>query len=198
MRYFVTLTHDAAKVDRYDDRAIIRRMSQWCDNQVRRRGLAYVLVPERHKDGAIHFHGLFSAGLEAIDSGTIRLPGAGKPRKPRGQRQRQNWLEAGGQIVYNLPGWRYGFSTALELYGDKAKAIGYVCKYIGKQVEGGKIGGRWYYHGGAFEEPRREYYDITARDAEMMPGEWHRIDIPAAGLVLMRREYWSIDTECST
>lgn len=191
VKYFVTLTLDARKVDRYEDRIIIRRFSQWADNQVRRKGLAYIVVPERHKDGAIHFHGLFTDALQTIDSGTLRVPGSAKPRKPRGPRQRQRWLDDGAQIVYNLPGWSYGFSTAIELYGDRARAIGYVCKYIGKQIECGMVGGRWYYHGGKFAEPRVEYYDITARDAEDIPGSWYTIEIPAAGLVMKRKEYWT-------
>ena len=39
-RYFVTLTLDPAKVDRYDAAAIVRKLNNWLDNQVRRHGLA--------------------------------------------------------------------------------------------------------------------------------------------------------------
>ena len=66
---FVTLTLNGEMVDRYDMIAITKKLNVWLDNQVRRRGLAYVLVPERHKDGAIHFHGLFNNALEIVDSG---------------------------------------------------------------------------------------------------------------------------------
>lgn len=34
-----------------------------------------VLVPERHKDGAIHLHGFFNDALPLVDSGTISRPG---------------------------------------------------------------------------------------------------------------------------
>lgn len=54
-RWFVTLTLAPDKVDRYDAGEVVRKLSQWCNNQVKRRGLKYVLVPERHKDGALHF-----------------------------------------------------------------------------------------------------------------------------------------------
>lgn len=98
-RWFVTLTLDAARVDRYDMAAITRKLNAWLDNQVRRRGLAYVLVPERHKDGAIHFHGFFNDALEAVDSGTVSLPGQKHPKKPRNAAQRAAWLAQGGHVV---------------------------------------------------------------------------------------------------
>lgn len=89
-RWFVTLTLDPARVNRYDVREVTRHLNHWLDNQVRRKGLAYVLVPERHKDGAIHFHGFFNDALEARDSGTVSLPGQKAPqeaqeRPPAGQ-----------------------------------------------------------------------------------------------------------------
>lgn len=204
-RWFVTLTLDAAKVDRYDMAIITKKLNAWLDNQVRRRGLAYVLVPERHKDGAVHFHGFFNDALEAVDSGTISLPGQKRPRRPRSEAQRAEWLAAGGRPVYNLPGWRLGFTTAIELYGDYEAAVGYVCKYIGKDLPkgpqgpqdgpqrpeqaGGKVGGRWYYSGGALGRPEVAYYDDDLRALEGAEGAY-RFDIRAAGLsfVQVRRE----------
>ena len=142
-RFFVTLTLDPAKVDRYDVRDITRRLNHWCDNHVRRDGLCYVLVPERHKDGAIHFHGLFNDALQAVDSGH---------------------RDSGGHRIYNLPAWDLGFTTAIELYGDRQAAIAYVCKYIGKQMDAdgcpGKVGGRWYYSGGALRRPAVSFADV--------------------------------------
>ena len=87
-RWFVTLTLDPARVNRYDVREVTRHLNHWLDNQVRRKGLAYVLVPERHKDGAIHFHGFFNDALEARDSGTVSLPGLNAPWWPWCARQR--------------------------------------------------------------------------------------------------------------
>lgn len=175
-RWFVTLTLDAARVDRYDMAAITRKLNAWLDNQVRRRGLAYVLVPERHKDGAIHFHGFFNDALEAVDSGTVSLPGQKHPKKPRNAAQRAAWLAQGGHVVYNLPGWSLGFTTALELYGDYPAAVGYVCKYIGKELdpEGQpvKLGGRWYYSGGPLGRPEVAYGDIPLQDAAQWPGAY--------------------------
>lgn len=161
-RYFVTLTLDPAKVDSHDGAAVVKKLNAWASNAVQRHGLKYILVPERHKKGGIHFHGFFNAALPAVDSGTIRVPWAKKPRKPRSAAERAEWLAAGGQIVYNLPGWALGFTTAMELYGDYPAAVAYVCKYIGK--DGTKPAGRWYYSGGDLVEPAVEYVEISPAD----------------------------------
>lgn len=161
-KYFVTLTLDPAKVDSHDGAAVVKKLNAWASNAVQRHGLRYILVPERHKKGGIHFHGFFNAALPAVDSGTIRVPWAKKPRKPRSETERAEWLAAGGKIVYNLPGWALGFTTALELYGDYPAAVAYVCKYIGK--DGTKPAGRWYYSGGDLQEPRVEYLELSPAD----------------------------------
>ena len=163
-KWFVTLTLDAAKINRFDAAEVVKKLGQWCDNQVRRRGLRYVLVPERHQDGALHFHGFFNDALEAVDSGTLKVPGSKKPRKPRSKAQRAEWLAAGGQIVYNLPGWTLGFTTAIQVHGEYPAAVAYVCKYIGKQGE--KPAGRWYYSGGDLAKPLVTYADIDAAELQ--------------------------------
>ena len=178
-RWFVTLTIDPARVDSYDVAAVTRKLNQWCSNQVKRRGLRYILVPEFHKSGRVHYHGFFSDSLEAVDSGTITgVPGAKGPRKPRSKAQRAEWLEAGGKIVYNLPGWTYGFTTAIELYGEYERAVAYVCKYIGKDSE--KIGGRWYYSGGDLSTPKEQFVDISAQEImEAFDQAWSK-QVPGA------------------
>ena len=151
-RWFVTLTIDPAKVDSHDGAAVVKALSAWCSNAVQRQGL-------RHKKGGIHFHGFFSDSLEAVDSGTMKPPGGGKPRRPRSKAQREEWLRNGGQVVYNLPRWTLGFTTAMELYGEYPAAVAYVCKYIGK--EGEKPAGRWYYSGGDLREPEATFAEIS-------------------------------------
>lgn len=158
--WFVTLTLDGSKIDRYDMTAITRKLNQWLDNRVRRDGLAYVLVPERHKDGAVHFHGFFNGALKAVDSGTVSVPGQKRPRRPRSAAERTAWLAEGGHAVYNLPQWTLGFTTAIGLYGDRRAATSYVCKYVTKAQE--KVGGRWYYSGGALRKP-----EVTLANANL-------------------------------
>ena len=168
--YFVTLTLNGERYSRYDEHEIVRRASDWLHNAVRRYGLAYILVPERHTDGALHFHGFFNDALPVVDSGTVILPGGGKPRKLP-PRKRAAAIENGAHVVFNIPMWKDGFTTAIPLYGDYAAAVAYVLKYIGKQQDGcgivEKIGGRWFYSGGALKEPTTELCmeDFDALDA---------------------------------
>lgn len=162
-RWFVTLTLSPDKVDRYDAAQVVRKLSNWCSNQVKRRGLQYILVPERHKDGALHFHGFFNDALEAVASG---------------HRDKQ------GHMIYNLPGWTLGFTAAIEVYGDYAGAVAYVCKYIGKQ--GDKPAGRWYYSGGDLREPTAIYGEISPADLRAEYGD--RVfcfEVPGASMAVI-------------
>lgn len=165
--WFVTLTLDKEKVDRYDVAEITRKLNNWLDNNVRRVGLVYILVPERHKDGAIHFHGLFNDVPGFVPSGTWNVPGHRKPIRPRSQKQAVSWATAGYSQVYNFERWGLGFTTGIRLHGEYPKAVAYVCKYIRKQIDpvkgqpAGKIGGRWYYSGGALKRPEVEYIDLS-------------------------------------
>ena len=167
-RWFVTLTLSPEKVNRYDPKEVTRHLNHWLDNNVRRRGLKYVLVAEHHRDGAIHFHGFFNDVFDAVDSGhSDKL----------------------GHKIYNLPAWGWGFSTAIELYGDKHHAVGYVVKYITKAEE--KVGGRWYYSGGALDRPIVDYCNadfdaIRGKDAYTFPladtgATCAVVDVDAAG-----------------
>lgn len=189
-RYFVTFTLDAAKVDRYDVAVITRKLNCWLDNRVRRDGLRYVLVPELHKDGAVHFHGLVNAALPLTDSGTVIRAEGGRPRRPRSNAERLRWLRAGGHIVYNMPSWSLGFSTAIELYGSRQAAIAYVCKYISKSS--GKVGGRWYYSGGQLARPAVYPADIPY-EAAAACGIPFLIDELGCSMVKFRVESGAVD-----
>lgn len=162
--YFVTLTLDPKRIDRYDGAAVVKALGTWADNMVRRHGLRYILVPERHKDGAFHFHGFMAGnGLKTRDSG----------------------VEWDGRPVYNLPQWTLGFSTAQRLYGDYHAAVGYCCKYIGKQA-GERPLGRWYYSGGALQEPRKTYADRDFRSCGETVENVAEFTIPGTKLKVFR------------
>lgn len=152
LKMFVTLTFSPAACDRYSWTEIIHRLNIWLDNRVRRDGLKYVLVPEYHKDGAIHFHGLFTDTLPRSWSG----------------------LYHNRRKVYNLDSWKYGFTTAKIVRGNREAVVKYIYKYMSKAAakdcngnwEPRKIGGRYYLHGGDLRSPIYEYVRVNYADLD--------------------------------
>lgn len=171
--HFVTLTFNSEFVDRYSYSDIVRKLSQWLDNRVRRCGLRYVLVPEFHKDGAVHFHGFMNAEVLKIE----------KARSPKTGRL----LSAKGKQIYNVTDFTMGFTTAINIGEDINERIAcakYIYKYITKS-HGKKVGGRYYLHGGALCEPSFEYADINYFDIREQAislsygGEFKRLAVQA-------------------
>lgn len=140
---FVTLTLDGDKIDRYDYQAVIRKYNAWLSNAVQRRGLKYVLVPEHHKDGAIHFHGLTNDVWRTTDSGLTS--------------------RSGGRIL-NIEDYKFGYSTLVCIDDNREAVCRYITKYITKDAE--KVGGRYILAGGKLAKPHVEYdrVDITQYD----------------------------------
>lgn len=58
--YFVTLTLDKNKLDRYDLKEFIKKLGQFIRDMRKKykSDIQYLLIPEMHKDGAWHMHGL--------------------------------------------------------------------------------------------------------------------------------------------
>lgn len=158
---FITLTLDGKQIDRYDIRAVTKKLNVWLDNRVRRKGLKYLLVAEAHKDGAIHFHGL-------VNGEALKLEDSGHRDKK-------------GRKVFNVTDWKWGcVTTAVRVDKSYKRVCHYVSKYITKQQgEKGPLGGRYFYHGGALEEPKVEYYQVGE-----FPGGGKKYDLEEAGLTL--------------
>lgn len=113
--WFITLTFNPEKVDSYDYEAVVKKLSFWLKNMRKIcPDMKYVVVPEMHKSGRWHFHGLFSNvdNLQFVDSGK-------KDKK--------------GRVVYNVGTYRLGWTTATRVT-DTHKASSYISKYINKDL----------------------------------------------------------------
>ena len=112
--WFFTFTFNPAIVDSFDYNCCVDRLSKWLNN-IRRicPDMVYIVVPEKHKSGRFHFHGLFSDvwELDFVDSG----------HKKSGKR------------VYNCGNYKYGFTTATRV-SDSNKSASYLVKYITKDL----------------------------------------------------------------
>lgn len=123
--YFVTFTFNSEKVDRYNFSEVSKKLSKWIDNIKQKYGckdMGYIIVPEKHKDGAWHFHGLFKNcdNLNFIDSGI---------------------KDNQGRTIYNISNYKFGFTTATKL-SDIDKAVSYILKYISKDLFGDSLKGK--------------------------------------------------------
>jgi len=126
--HFVTLTLDQKKYDRYDLQKYIKDLGQWIRDQ-RKKGmdLKYMLIPEPHKDGAWHMHGLVK-GFRSEDLREFEL----HEKLPNRVRD----LIRSGHVIYDIPEYRnkFGYVTA-EKVRDPDAVAKYVTKYIVKALE---------------------------------------------------------------
>lgn len=113
--WFVTLTLDKEKRDRYDLSAFRKDFSQFVRNENKKRAEAqkieYLLIPEQHSDGAWHMHGLFK-GLTENDF-IINKNGYFE------------WLE------YSK---RFGFFSCSRIKSHE-KCSAYITKYVTKDIK---------------------------------------------------------------
>ena len=147
--WFLTLTLNPEKVNRFDYQACCKKLGNWLI--VMRRlcpDMKYLIVPEQHKNGAWHFHGLFADcdGLGFADSGH---------------------RDSKGRIVWNVGKYRLGFSTATQIT-DLKKTASYICKYITKELCAATVGRKRYWVSRNLDKP------IVIEDYSELPFECRR------------------------
>ena len=114
--YFWTLTFDS---DRYTYAVAFEKMGKWLEKMRKKYGkFNYIMIPELHKDGAIHFHGV-TGGLNAV--------------------VRDSGVKHKGVKVYNCIDWQHGFTT-LTRVRSKEKTATYVTKYVTKEMQNSIVG----------------------------------------------------------
>lgn len=135
--YFITLTINRDKHNRYDLDAYHKKLGQFIRDYNKKYGLniKYLLVPEKHKDGAWHEHG-FIMGLpkEHLEAFTLsqKLPNYLRKKLKEGE-EIYNW------VPYMK---KFGFCD-LEPIKNHQGASYYVLKYITKDLQRSvsKLGG---------------------------------------------------------
>lgn len=136
--WFITLTFDRTRTDASDYDVIVNRLQIFLEHMRQRKcpDMKYLIVPELHADKEhYHFHGL----LANVDGMAFRYSGRNDKKS--------------GRLIYNLPEWTWGFTTA-TMVGDSAKASSYITKYITKDEDR------------HLKEKRRFYYSRNCAIAE--------------------------------
>ena len=114
--YFFTITFNPDYVDSFNYDECYKRVYQFLKNvKSQNKDFKYIFVPEFHKSGRIHFHGLGAncENLILVNSGKVK----------------------NGKKIYNINmrSYKYGFSTVSKIE-DTNKISLYITKYITKEL----------------------------------------------------------------
>lgn len=150
--YFITLTFDDNKVNGKDYEQVREVMRKWIDNQKHQNPyFEYVIVPEYHKSGRIHFHGV----VRGVTNWQLS-----PARYPSGRLIYKNGIQ-----IFNLDNYKFGFTTISEIQNKEAVAV-YTSKYITKEfikIENAKK----YWRSKSLEFPRIEYAELTPDELDI-------------------------------
>lgn len=130
-QYFCTFTQDQTKRERFDLKAFRKDFSQMVRDLNKSRAenqrIKYLLIPEQHKNGAWHMHGLLM-GLTSADLREFSL----SEKLP--ENIRKSIFK--GKKVYNWEKYskKFGFFTCTEIE-NKTACGKYITKYITKELE---------------------------------------------------------------
>ena len=127
--YFITLTINKEKLDRYELKEYIKKLGQFIRNYRRdyEADIQYLLIPEKHKDGAWHMHGL----IKGIPKEQLKLFTL-EDKLPYRLRE----LIKEGRKIYNWEKYaeKFGWCT-LETVRNQEAVSKYITKYVRKSFD---------------------------------------------------------------
>lgn len=111
--YFVTLTLDPKKYDRYDLNGYIKDLGQFIRNyrRIHKVNVQYLFIPEKHKDGAWHIHGL----IKGIPPDHLHV-------------------NRNGYLDWDAYSRRFGW-ISLDKVRSKEAVSKYILKYVSKDID---------------------------------------------------------------
>lgn len=119
--YFVTLTFDPKEVDSLDYHEVSTALAKWTNNMKHQNpNMSYILVPELHKSGRIHWHGVFK-----------KVPNWNLT--PARSTKTNRLIYKNGSQIYNLENYKYGHTTVSKIKNQEAVSV-YCSKYMTKDM----------------------------------------------------------------
>jgi len=133
-----------------------KRLSKWIHNYRNKyKKFKYLLVPELHKNGALHFHGVF---YDFPDEHLVKATNRKTNRKLNN--------------TYNIKDFQLGF-TKIQKIKSKRKVSSYIKKYITKDMITFN-GKKRYWHSTGLKQPKYTYNELTQNNPFMpVPTIWH-------------------------
>ena len=162
--WFVTFTFSPDKVNRYDYDECTKYLSKWFNNLKRSSpALSYLVVPEQHKDGAYHFHGLFSG----MNERQIVWTGKYVIKRVRGLRSK---FVRTKEKIYKIGSYKLGWMTATRVR-EMEKVTSYITKYITKDMLNDLHGRKRYWCSRNLVLPLEEVFILDATDRFILSQE---------------------------
>ena len=155
--YFITLTLDKEKADRYDLDQWAKDLGEWIRNK-QKKNLAYksekveyLLIPETHKDNAWHIHGL----IRGLPENRLRIF---EENEVLPDRMRKMILSGRELKEWSHYTHRFGWNS-LERIRDRDSVAKYITKYLTKDISEikNRKNKKLYYHTRGLKKPIRTY-----------------------------------------
>lgn len=151
--WFVTMTFNPQLIDSFDYDVCSSKLSQWLkDLRKSDSSLMYLFVPEQHKSGAWHFHGL----ITCENASALRLSDSGK-------------RDRSGKVIYNIGRYRYGFTTATDVENNEA-VTKYITKYVTKDMLSHIKGKKHFWASRNLSRPRIDEEFLDAGEIRALTG----------------------------
>ena len=154
---FVTLTFE----DNVTNEEFANKRFRYYVDKIRRikKDFRYICVKEHQKRGAIHFHLLTN-----LECDTYLIPK--RPLKRLYNKESKIWKDLD---YYDLKYWNDGFSSAEPVSGDAKKIVGYISKYMTKDIDDRLFGRRRFFYSQNCIVPKVSYIDsMDSRDLEFL------------------------------
>ena len=152
--YFITLTFSDKEIGEYTHEKAIEKLKKWINNQKHQnKDFTYFLVPEFHKSGRLHFHGLIA---------NVPKWKFEKARNPKNGRL----IKVNNVQIYNLVNYKLGFTTISKIQNQE-KVSNYISKYATKELITLKNKKRYWYSRN-LDKPKLEFIYIDNNLADYL------------------------------
>ena len=149
--FFVTMTLDPKKYDRFDLPQFQKDLSQFVRNYRRKYGteIQYLFIPEKHENGAWHIHGLVKGDIVDL------------------------CVNEHGYLDWHAYSQKFGY-ISLDAIRDKERCAKYITKYVSKDIDKNvtALGAHLYYASRGLKVAEtlyaRDIYDLSAVKAHTM------------------------------